>query len=65
MSQRRPTCSRILGQLLLPVLLSSTLMLQGCATAAENIALGFGIGSVGTISALGCLLACQMNDARW
>ncbi|MEX3950956.1 hypothetical protein AB4Y40_24755 [Paraburkholderia sp. EG287B] len=65
MSQRRPTRSRILGQLLLPVLLSSTLMLQGCATTAENIALGFGIGSVGTISALGCLLACQMNDARW
>ncbi|QGZ58457.1 hypothetical protein [Paraburkholderia acidiphila] len=65
MPQRRPTCSRILGQLLLPMLLSSTLTLQGCATTAENLALGFGIGSVGTISALGCLLACQMNDARW
>lgn len=27
--------------------------------------LGFGIGPVGAIPALGCLLACQTNDARW
>jgi len=65
MSQRRSSCSRVLGRLALTVLLASTWLMQGCATTAENIALGFGLGSVGTVSALGCLLACQMNDARW
>jgi len=65
MSQRRSSCSRILGRLVLTVLLACASLMQGCATTAENIALGFGLGSVGTVSALGCLLACQMNDARW
>jgi len=65
MSQRHTFCSRILGHLLLAGLLTSTSLLQGCATTAENIALGFGLGSVGTVSALGCLLTCQLNDPRW
>lgn len=65
MSQRHPSCSRILGRLVLMVLLASASLLQGCATTAENLAAGFGLGAVGTVSALGCLLTCQLNDPRW
>jgi hypothetical protein len=65
MSQPRPSCSRIAGHVLLAVLLTSTSLLEGCATTAENIAVGLGLGTVGTVSALGCLLACQLNDPHW
>ncbi|QGZ65483.1 hypothetical protein [Paraburkholderia acidisoli] len=64
MSQRR-TASRPFACVLISLLLASTSLLQGCATTAQNIALGLGIGTVGTVSALGCLLTCQLNDPRW
>ncbi|MBB5503024.1 hypothetical protein [Paraburkholderia sp. MM5384-R2] len=41
------------------------MLLQGCATTAENLAVGFGLGAVGTVSALGCLLACKMANPHW
>lgn len=63
MSQRRPTCSRILGRLLLPVQLDADA--AGLRDGRGKYCLGFGIGTVGAIPALGCLLACQANDARW
>lgn len=57
--------SRPFACVLISLLLASTSLLQGCATTAQNIALGLGIGTVGTVSALGCLLTCQLNDPHW
>jgi hypothetical protein len=65
MSQRRKSSSRLRHRLLLASLLTSLSMLQSCATTAENLAVGFGLGAVGTVSALGCLLACEMANPHW
>jgi hypothetical protein len=39
--------------------------LQGCSTTLGNLALGAGLGAVGTVSALGCLLACHDPGPGW
>ncbi|MBN3856837.1 MULTISPECIES: hypothetical protein [unclassified Paraburkholderia] len=39
--------------------------LQGCSTTLGNLALGAGFGVVGTVSALGCLLACHDPGPGW
>jgi hypothetical protein len=49
----------------LSLVLFATMPLQGCATTVENIALGAGLGAVGTVSALGCLLTCQQPEHGW
>ncbi|WP_143037221.1 hypothetical protein [Paraburkholderia tuberum] len=65
MSPRRTSSSRLRYRLFLASLLTSITLLQGCATTAENLAVGFGVGAVGTVSALGCLLACEMANPHW
>ncbi|WP_245641683.1 hypothetical protein [Paraburkholderia bannensis] len=50
---------------MLGLALAGALSLQGCSTTLENIALGAGVGVVGTVSALGCLLACQDHGPGW
>ncbi|MGF6701433.1 hypothetical protein OKW38_006110 [Paraburkholderia sp. MM5496-R1] len=65
MSPRRTSSSRLRYRLFLASLLASITLLQGCATTAENLAVGFGLGAVGAVSALGCLLACEMANQHW
>jgi hypothetical protein len=47
------------------LLLTAALTLPGCATTAGNIALGAGLGVVGTVSALDCLLTCHDGGHGW
>jgi hypothetical protein len=50
---------------MLGLALALAMSLQGCSTTLENIALGAGVGVAGTVSALGCLLACTDRGPGW
>ncbi|CAG9222249.1 conserved hypothetical protein [Paraburkholderia tropica] len=52
-------------RLFLLIAIASITQLQGCSSTLGNIALGFGLGTVGTVSALGCALTCQGGDPGW
>jgi hypothetical protein len=52
-------------RLVFAALVASVMSLQGCATAVENIAVGAGLGAVGTVAALGCMLTCQGHQPGW
>ncbi len=65
MSKNHSSIRRALNRLLLGLTLAGAMSLQGCSTTLENIALGAGIGVAGTVSALGCLLACQDRGPGW
>ncbi|CAM2153512.1 MULTISPECIES: hypothetical protein [Paraburkholderia] len=54
-----------LRRLLLLLLIASSTLFQGCSSTLGNIALGMGLGTVGTVSALGCALTCQGGDPGW
>ncbi|WP_322047680.1 hypothetical protein [Paraburkholderia sp. J67] len=65
MSKESSAFRRALNRSVLGLALALAMGLQGCSTTLENIALGTGIGVAGTISALGCLLACQDKGPGW
>ncbi|POR52705.1 hypothetical protein B0G62_1042 [Paraburkholderia eburnea] len=65
MSKNHSSIRRALNRLTLGLALAGAMSLQGCSTTLENIALGAGVGVVGTVSALGCLLACQDKGPGW
>jgi hypothetical protein len=65
MSKKPTASSSILRRLAFAALVTSALSLQGCATAMENIAVGAGLGAVGTVAALGCMLTCQGREPGW
>ncbi len=65
MSKNHSSIRRALNRLMLGLALAGAMSLQGCSTTLENIPLGAGVGVVGTVSALGCLLACQDKGPGW
>lgn len=65
MSTKRTSWRIVLRCLAVAVGLASTLSFQGCATTVGNIALGTGIGAVGTVAALGCALTCHGSSPGW
>ncbi|HEV3426754.1 MAG TPA: hypothetical protein VG320_02625 [Paraburkholderia sp.] len=65
MSKHHLSIQRAFNRLMLGLAVAGAMSLQGCSTTLENIALGTGIGVAGTVSALGCLLACQDKGPGW
>lgn len=65
MSKQHSSFLRALKRLILGLALAGAMSLQGCSTTLENIALGAGVGVAGTVSALGCLLACPDHGPGW
>lgn len=65
MTQGHSFFRRTLNGVAYALALFAATQLQGCATTVENLALGAGVGAIGTVSALGCLLACPPPSHAW